>query len=198
MAGVQANDPELIAFLAGRQPFYFGEATWLGGEIQLAVSAYLSSDLPPRRFVSSARAIVLKGDQVLVQRSVEDLHILPGGRLEAGESFEDGLRREILEESGWRVEVLGVLGFQRLHHLTPKPPGYPYPYPDFFWAIYLARPTEYVPEGRLEDDYDLGAEFRSIGEARARGLKPAELEYLEAAENREHHEGTKSARGHEG
>ncbi len=181
MARVQADDPEQMTFLAGRQPFYVGEAIWLGGEIRLAVSAYLSSELPPRRFVSSARAIVLKGDQVLVQRSVEDVHILPGGRLEPGEGFESGLRREILEESGWRVEVVGVLGFQRLQHLTPKQPGYPYPYPDFFWAIYLARAVEHLPAGRLEDGYDLGAEFHPAEEARALGLKAAESAYLSAA-----------------
>ena len=55
------------------------------------------------------------------------------------------------------------------------------PYPDFFWAIYLVRAVEHAPEGRLEDRYDLGAEFRSIEEAKALTLEAAELEYLSEA-----------------
>ena len=74
-----------------------------------------------------------------------------------------------------------MLGFQSFHHLTPKPPGYPYPYPNFLWVVFLARAVEHAPEGRLEDGYELGSEFRSIEEARALGLGPEELEYLSAA-----------------
>ena len=95
LTDASTGDAELATFLAERQPFLVGGASWLGGEIRLAVSAYLSPDLPPRQFVSSARAIVLRGDKVLVQRSIEDEHVLPGGRLEAGESLEECVRREI-------------------------------------------------------------------------------------------------------
>ena len=34
----------------------------------------------------------------------------PAGHLEAGESLVDGARRETLEETGWEVELRGVLG----------------------------------------------------------------------------------------
>jgi len=185
MADAPTNDPELASFLTGRQPFLVGQASWLGGDIQLAVSAYLSPDLPPRRLVSSVRAVVLRGDTVLVQRSVDGVHILPGGRVEAGEGLEDGLRRDRLEETGWRVEVENVLGFERFHHLTPRPPGYHYPYPDFLWVVYLARAVEHSPEGRLDDGYELGSELCSIEEARALGVRAAELQYLEAADDLE-------------
>ena len=175
------TDPELARFLAGRQPFLEEELSWRNQEIRLVLAAYLSPDLPPRRLVSSVRAIVLRAGEILVQRSVEDVHVLPGGRLESGEGPEEGLHREILEETGWRVEVLTLLGFEYFHHLTPKPPGYAYPYPDFLWAIYLARAVEPAPEGRVEDGYELGSDFRSIDEARTLGLTPVQLQYIEAA-----------------
>lgn len=49
---------------------------------------------------------------------------LPGGGLEPGEGPEDAARREVLEETGYRVELDGILGVDsqvipaahRLHH----------------------------------------------------------------------------------
>nr|WP_055508457.1 NUDIX domain-containing protein [Nonomuraea pusilla] len=40
----------------------------------------------------------------------EGLWSIPGGRLEAGESDAEGLRREVLEETGLRVEVGRLAG----------------------------------------------------------------------------------------
>lgn len=63
--------------------------------------------------------IVRKGDRFLAVR--ERKHgqgwYLPAGRIEAGESLEDGARREVLEETGVPVRLDGVL---RIEH-TPLP-----------------------------------------------------------------------------
>ena len=54
-------------------------------------------------------AIIFEGDKVLlVERAGEPLKgwwSIPGGLLETGETLEDGLRREVLEETGLQVGV---------------------------------------------------------------------------------------------
>ncbi|MEO8084503.1 MAG: NUDIX domain-containing protein, partial [Ardenticatenales bacterium] len=54
--------------------------------------------------VSSVRAIVLAGDNVLVVTNEHQMHIVPGGRPKQGETHDDALRRELLEETGWTIE----------------------------------------------------------------------------------------------
>ena len=58
--------------------------------------------------ISGVNVIVLndEGDQVLLQRR-RDFRIwtLPGGRTEAGESWEDSAVRETFEETGFQIAV---------------------------------------------------------------------------------------------
>ena len=58
-------------------------------------------------------AVIVDGDRVLlVRRGQEPLKgewSLPGGVLELGETLEQGVRREVLEETGLRVEVVSVV-----------------------------------------------------------------------------------------
>lgn len=55
---------------------------------------------------------------LLVKRAkspLKDLWSLPGGVLETGERLEEGIRREVLEETGLRVKPLGVVEiFERI------------------------------------------------------------------------------------
>jgi 8-oxo-dGTP diphosphatase len=64
-------------------------------------------------------AIILKRNRVLlVERArapLEGYWSLPGGVLESGERLEEGVRREVLEETGLIVTPLRVVGiFQRI------------------------------------------------------------------------------------
>lgn len=58
-----------------------------------------------------------KGEILIVEE--HGFYWLPGGGLEAGESHEQGLRREMLEETGYAVEILGELG--RANEFTQDP-----------------------------------------------------------------------------
>ncbi len=65
---------------------------------------------------NAVRAVIRRGDSLLVQRKLygsgEVRFTLPGGAAEVGETLEQGLRRECLEEIGVEIEV------QRLMHVA--------------------------------------------------------------------------------
>ncbi|GAA1253205.1 NUDIX domain-containing protein [Prauserella halophila] len=65
----------------------------------------------PKHSVSVAGIVVDSDDRVLVIRRRDNGRWeMPGGVLELGESFEDGVRREVAEETGMTVEVERLTG----------------------------------------------------------------------------------------
>ena len=73
----------------------------------------------PDRPLVGVGAIILDGERLLLVRRGSPPHegdwSLPGGLLEAGERLEDGVRREVREETGLEVEVLSLAGvFERI------------------------------------------------------------------------------------
>jgi 8-oxo-dGTP pyrophosphatase MutT (NUDIX family) len=175
-------DKDLEAFIQQHTPIAEETATWANGTINLHITNYLSDTLPPLKYVTSVRAIVLKDENVLVVRDQFGLHIEPGGRREAGETLLQTLQREMLEETGWTIEHIHILGFKHLHHLNPVPEGYSYISPDFCQVIYVARAHTYKPEAVRTDDIEIEAFFYPIAEVQALSLKPAEIVYLETAQ----------------
>ncbi|MEO6458584.1 MAG: NUDIX domain-containing protein [Chloroflexia bacterium] len=175
--------PDLAAFLACHTPRAEEEAVWGEGTItiRLLISCYLSTELPPLEYVTSVRSLVFQGNSVLVLRNPDDIHIYPGGRREGGETLEETLRREILEEVGWEVVEIARLGFLHFQHLTPKPEGYLYSYPHFMHVVYMAKASHFMPGAKLEDDYELEAAFRPISEVREMPLSPCQHVFLKAA-----------------
>jgi len=107
-------------------------------------------------------AIILERDRVLlVERGNPPLQgywSLPGGVLEVGETLEEGIRREVLEETGLEVRPRGVVEiFERIMRDDTGRPEYHYVLID-----YLCRVTggtlcpasdcagaEWVPRRRL-------------------------------------------------
>jgi hypothetical protein len=72
------ND-DLKQFLHGRHPFAVETVHW-GSDMELQQSYYLGDDIPPDSYITSVRAVLLKGDEVLVFRDrMGDYHLLPGG-----------------------------------------------------------------------------------------------------------------------
>src|SRR6186997_853861 len=95
-------DQELAAFLASYTPSIEQRVIW--GDMHFEVKSYLCADLPPLAFITSIRSVLFHNEQVLVVRDPTSHHILPGGRVETGESLTDTLRRELLEETGWAID----------------------------------------------------------------------------------------------
>ncbi len=176
-----ASDAAADEFLKFYSPVSVEAQTWLAGEIELTVSSYITGDEPPSQLVSSVRALVFRDKSILLMQNLDGYHIHPGGRVEAGESHLDALRREIVEEAG--VEISGVrpLGFMHLRHETSNPPNFPYLYPDLFWPIFQA---EYNRDSELTlepDDYELSSEFVPLDDLDRSILTAAELAYLDYA-----------------
>ena len=68
-------------------------------------------DATPKHSVSVAGVVVDAQDRVLVIRRQDNGHWeAPGGVLELDESFEEGVRREVFEETGVHVEVERLTG----------------------------------------------------------------------------------------
>lgn len=158
----------LELFLRSRRPVCREQVAWHSGQIRLQVDTYLDSLLPPLELVTSVRAVVLQPGQVLVVRNPDQTHIVPGGRREAREDLLETLARELVEETGWRCTDFHLLGFWHLHHLTPRPPGFRFPYPDFLHLIYAARAVARadIPAAAVPDEYELESAFLPLAEAR--------------------------------
>ncbi len=84
-------------------------------------------------------AILLDGDSVLVTHQAAPIpeFQLPGGGIDAGEHPIPALHREVIEETGWRIEVSRRLGAFRRFTFMPEYD---------LWAeklctVYLARPV---------------------------------------------------------
>src|SRR5581483_12319201 len=63
--------------------------------------------MPP---MVSAAAIIQRGEEILMIRdTAQGMPVLPGGHLHWLESVEEGLRREVREETGYEVDPLKLL-----------------------------------------------------------------------------------------
>ncbi len=100
------------------------------------------------RAVCGAVATDAAGRVLLVQRSGEGTWGLPGGGVEPGETWVQATVRECLEETGWEVEILDLLG------VYSDPATQTHRYPDgptvqFYGVVFLATAVRLsgVPDG---------------------------------------------------
>ncbi|MEU6593414.1 NUDIX hydrolase [Streptomyces sp. NPDC046881] len=81
-----------------------------------------------RKLRVAAYAVCVRDGQILLARSPapdgRPEWVLPGGGMEHGEDPYDTVRREVAEETGYRIEVTGLLGIDSSRHVFPggRPP----------------------------------------------------------------------------
>jgi ADP-ribose pyrophosphatase YjhB (NUDIX family) len=136
-----------------------------------------SRQYPSQPIVGVGAVIIQDGKVVLVKRRYEPLAgqwSLPGGRLELGETLEAGLAREMLEETGLRVDVGPVIDvFDRILLDPERKVRYHYVLID-----YLCRPIG----GSLAHGSDVAAaEFADPADLTQYRLTPKATAVIEKA-----------------
>lgn len=130
------------AIVDERPVLYEGEVRWPEA-VHLAVRIHPCAEAPSPALVSSVRGVVFKGAKVVVVDDSVACHVMPGGRIEAGETFGQTLERELLEECGWTIRDPKLFAMICFRHLTPRPANYRYPYPDFTQLLFVGEAVAY-------------------------------------------------------
>ena len=177
------NKHPLLPFLRQHPPQVKDEVVWhwQGHDLVMRLTDHLSDVPPPVEWVTSVRCVVLWRGRVLVVQGHHHHHILPGGRREPGESLAETAQREVLEETGWQIGQLQMIGFRHFCHLTPKPHGYPFLHPDFLQVVFTGRALEFNPSAKEVDGYELGSTLRPLSQLADLNLTPGELFFLRAS-----------------
>jgi ADP-ribose pyrophosphatase YjhB (NUDIX family) len=85
-------------------------------EQTLMSNAELSRTYPLRPYLAVSAAIFRDGRVLIVRRArppAHGLYTLPGGGVELGETLEEAVAREVLEETALIVEPVGLAGYRQ-------------------------------------------------------------------------------------
>ena len=171
------NPPtELASFLARHPSFGGWREEWLG--VPLEFRTCLADELPPRAYVGSVRALVLRDDEVLLVHSSPPI-LSVGGRCKPGETIVETLLREVGEETGWRVTPLAVLGFVHARHLDEQRPDWGRPAPDFVDPLFVVSAVKYDPA--LLGLHETRCEFVSLSAVERLGIEEINQTFLREA-----------------
>jgi len=77
-----------------------------------------ASAIPPQHPQLAVSAAIFRDDNILLVRRARSpakgFYSLPGGRVEFGESLHAALHREVDEETGLRIEIVGLAGWREV------------------------------------------------------------------------------------
>lgn len=117
-----------------------------------------------------ALVVVRRGHRFLLtqERKYGSTWSIPGGRVEAGETWANAAVREVFEETGVPVQLDGLL---RVEH-TPGEPGVS---DTRVRILFTGSPIDDTPPKTSADDESLGAAWVTLDELRKLPLRGAEL-----------------------
>lgn len=109
------------------------------------MTRYFASD--PTELGLSVSAMVWRGREILLMRRADNGHWgLPGGFVELGESVADAARREVVEETGWSIEVGRLIGV----YSDPATQVVDYSSADGVEAVATGQPEVGTGRGRVQ------------------------------------------------
>jgi ADP-ribose pyrophosphatase YjhB (NUDIX family) len=132
-----------------------------------------SREYPERPMVGVGGVIIDDGRALLIRRGSEPLlgeWSIPGGTLELGETLEEGVARELLEETGLEVRVLELIEvFDRIYVESTAGEHEPKKGPRFHYVI-----VDYLCE-RLSGEPRAGSDVTDVSFARENELHAYKL-----------------------
>lgn len=117
---------------SGRYPRLYAPVRWEWAGFDCA----FSTTAPEPRLVTNVHVVGFAGEGIVLCRAAREW-FLPGGTLEAGESVDECVVRELREEAGARL--VGPLRWLGAHHgvtdwPTPYRPWQPHPHKAWLWC----------------------------------------------------------------
>lgn len=109
------------------------------------ISLILDEVLPPRHLITSALALAFHEGSFLMTKLHQRGWDIPGGHIEAGETPEQTMRREVMEEAAVELGNVWLLGYQRIRLLGDVPEDYRYPHPDSYQVFYIGHVVTVLP-----------------------------------------------------
>lgn len=106
---------------------------------------------PPAQLVTGVFALCFQTDKLLFVRHRDRGWDLPGGHVEAGESFEVALQRELLEEAAAVISDVTLFAHIEINLIGEAPANYCYPAPQSFMLCFVAKIAKLEPfEAKFE------------------------------------------------
>jgi len=142
--------------------------------------------VPPIR--NTARALILQDNNILLLRKdgyeQGERFALPGGGQDLGETLEQALHRECLEEIGTRVEIRQLFGVADCFKPRDTPPGSTRHLVEFLFTCTV--PDDYVPQnGHHPDKHQVEVVWARLDKLAGMPLYPRSLApYLTDARGR--------------
>jgi 8-oxo-dGTP diphosphatase len=136
----------------------------------------MTSPVPPSRPQLAVSAAIFRDDKVLLVRRARSpakgVYSLPGGKVEFGESLHTAVHREVDEETGLKIAIVGLAGWREV---LPEAGGGGHYVIMSFAARWIGR------EPQLNDELD---DFRWLAPDRLGDLKVTSglYEIIEAAQ----------------
>lgn len=129
---------------------------------------------------NSAKAIIIKDGSVLLTKNQHEdvlFYLFPGGGQEHGETLEDALKRECIEEIGQEIMIGELLHIREYIGKNHEHASYDKDIHqvEFFFACKLASTQENHGQPTRPDDYQVGVEWIPLTELKTIPVYPKKL-----------------------